>query len=81
MTGDLRTPLDYGALPDAPHAETVGGLMILLDRLQGQLLAGGAVLILPHGFLPGVTHVHGTPVVRAGVDVPMVAVPGGRAGL
>jgi hypothetical protein len=74
-TGALEFAALYGAQTEAER-KTAGSLLVVLDRLAEQALAEGAVFVLPPGAIPGVTHVYGTPVVRADVKRPMVAVPG-----
>jgi hypothetical protein len=79
MTESSLGPLEFAGLPfaqiEAVH-KVAASLLVTLDRLAEQALAEGAVFILPPGVIPGVTHVYGTPVVRADVEQPMVAVPG-----
>lgn len=79
---ELKRPAfaaEFESLPAAAYAAgrpVVASLAVTLERLQLQMLDPGAVFILPHQVLPGVTHVMGTPVVRADVERPMVAIPG-----
>jgi len=54
----------------------VGPLMAQYERLMELMLADGAVFVLPHGAVPGVTHIWNVPVVRADVERPMIAIPG-----
>lgn len=72
--------LDYGAaIADVyRRASTVGPLMVQLDRLKEQMLAEGAVFLFPRALLPGMTSIYGTPILRADVEAPMVAIPGAR---
>lgn len=79
---ELNKPVfaaEFESLPAAAYEAgrpVVMSLMVTLERLQLQMLDPGAVFILPRQVLPGVTHVMGTPVVRADVERPMVAIPG-----
>lgn len=70
---------EFESLPAAAYEagrQVVMSLAVTLERLQLQMLDSGAVFILPRQVMPGVTHVMGTPVVRADVERPMVAIPG-----
>jgi hypothetical protein len=53
-------------------------LAVRLSRLQEARLAGGAVLLLPEGVMPGAGDRYcGWPVIRVPVPEPMIGLPGG----
>jgi hypothetical protein len=57
--------------------EAFGPLAVRLCRLQEARLAGGAVLLLPDGVIPGAGDRYcGWPVLRVGVPEPMIGLPG-----
>lgn len=75
----LESPV-FSAASGAGHEARSGiwPLAVRLSRLQEARLAGGAVLLLPEGVMPGAGDRYcGWPVIRVPVPEPMIGLPGG----
>jgi hypothetical protein len=75
--------------PERPHQDenprtadfdAMTPLLVVLERLQMQMLDEDPVWVLPDSVLPGVTSAYGIPVVRAQVDAPLLGHTGSQSG-
>jgi hypothetical protein len=65
-----------GAMMHAAERQLCDDLWMHLQRLRAAGLDDGAVFVLPHDLFPLLTRIFDRPVVRGGVDKPMIAIPG-----